>query len=798
MIYYYNREINTEGFECDEKVFVLYKGDAGVSTTSDVFKNKAILQSVKGEGVDARVAVFPGTDVPVITVTGGESVTSVITNVRKIMDSDSPDDVKNRAYLTIKNALVSNGVSSEDATMFLAAARMQISWENAGKLVMPLVVDASEVNENFRASTIEVINEINKEFTQAITSISALDNYTRHQDTCTSDFFIEIPSRQELISDTDRPLLDFIPKRDEVCTPYSDSAAYEPNYAVNGVASYLYPLIEGRKENNGKPLYENEVVYHKALSEWVSYNVEQDLGTDNGTVIDLLSQQYLFELLMCLYMWHWGHNPCVPVEIAPDSSEGDGYESSRYVFCAEAEKYNYNAVIILQQFLKDASTVLGWSVYVDAVIQLGRWGERKPTRIVFDGYDSEFDLGTGLIKKKIGDISDYTVQPVNGKESSLYAVIIDDAIVQDESIHVKKKWSFPVGVVTQKTMRGKSGDDVVIFSYVHCLDVVEMAEAGKLSVDGMEYADGAWAIRPVDKEYTVSQLIKDYENKKDSFMQFPFYRSESFKDLCVELQANGARMPANLLCIMSSRVADPRLKSRLAQFNYSGREGMMDAVSAGVVTSTVAAAEMSIVKQYLPLYECVEDARPYGLEDTLRAFQTFNGSAVKQPASLPVKQSAQPIASFGGQKSQTAPSQHQPQPTVPTPPPVASQPRMVAASAIDADWLKIVPAEAALTPVKDGEETVAYCFVERLRRQDKKNSVYFCYTVVAEESIEAHTLSTEEAVPVERIFALIMHSLYGGVLGHHGLRQIFFENSNAMCALRDRLQSIVKRLKEAK
>ena len=50
------------------------------------------------------------------------------------------------------------------------------------------------------------------------------------------------------------------------------------------------------------------------------------------------------------------------------------------------------------------NTCLG---YVDAIIQLARWGERKPTLLIVDGYALTFSLADNTTKAYVGSASDY-------------------------------------------------------------------------------------------------------------------------------------------------------------------------------------------------------------------------------------------------------------------------------------------------------------------------------------------------------------------------------------------------------
>ena len=165
--------------------------------------------------------------------------------------------------------------------------------------------------------------------------------------------------------------------------------------------------IEGDRSHNRMEPYENEEEYFNALDKWVQFNMREQYGTTNGNVIDTVSQLYLQELIARLYMLHWRHCPDVPDEIDDSIGDDSAEAFGRYIF--KDKENRTNAVIILNDYLKEAAAELGYKVYLYAVIQIARWGARKPTAIVFDDYADEFDLGLGMVNKKLGDISKYVV-----------------------------------------------------------------------------------------------------------------------------------------------------------------------------------------------------------------------------------------------------------------------------------------------------------------------------------------------------------------------------------------------------
>lgn len=804
MLFWRNVEIDAPGFECTKKVFVLECENNSAYVTTDAIKNKNLFDSIKvSDG--ARYAIIPGMSVPVITVepvNDNTNITNVCDALFKAFSAKNGAEVQ--AMRAVKSVLEPQ-VGADLASKIVSAVKLQYEWETHGELVNVLRIDASDTDVDLRATTMKCLDEMNSKFVQAITSIAPAENYTRFQNTETDTLFIEIPSRAEVAEA--ESVFSLIPQQDEVCKPYTDPAAFSADYKNKGLPKYLIAQIEGAKSNNTQDIFDNEKMYYTALDEWVRFNMREEFGDADGNVIDKLSEGYLLQLISAIYIWHWRHNPRVPegIDISNDDESVD--VGSAYLFTTEQGKSapDFNAVIILQEYLKEASTVLGYKVYLDALIQIARWGSRKQTAIVFNDYEKEFVLGRGTIRHKIGDLSEYTVIKDDGNDCKLIGLIYDNAQIRDTSLNVTA-WKFPVGVVTSTAIESPTGNHEEYFMFYHFLDLIKLLDAGELSVAGI-VNDNGWKITSDVAQYSVSELLNVYEKTGQTMLQFPFYRSQKLIDLLLELQIANSRIPTNILLIMNTRVADPNLKSSISKASFSSKEELFDAISQGRITSKVTATELNIAGALLPCYlsmsnswdgDCTSvieawrnassnydgETAWYGAVKRINSFEEST-NVTEEPKEQNVIQSL--LKANEAVKSDVTMS------TVAKP--ASAEPTTVKNTDVKqsiGSWMKAVPADATLCEVVDGENVLGYCYVESgVPIPANPRKTYSRYTMATKK--DSRTVSANK-INVYRIFALILHNIFLEDVRGSSLRQVFFEDADTLNAIKVKFQAMGKRL----
>lgn len=465
--------------------------------------------------------------------------------------------------------------------------------------------------------------------------IKESDNVTKKQENCTDELFIRLPYNFEF--DTDSEIISLIPSMDKVAVPYPAEykCAYTSDYKNLGVIpETMYGIIEGFPENNTLPVQSNEQTYYDAICDWIKYNAKETYGTipeDEAKIIpDELTELYLLELISVLYSRHWGHNPNVPsINISDDDSDDDdaGYTDSRYEYRAhsssifddtpEIQQQRVNAITLLRDFVQRAAKEIGYKAYAEAVVKLARWGTRKCSGLVFDGYNKIFQLGTNSISAYIGSISDYECAPdADGNLYSIKSLIVCDARITDNewlrSAGMKQNtFTIPVAVCLATEMHHKNGGtDCSICRYYSMIDFIIMlmkgAKVAGCSVDNLGKIS-APSIPVFSSEYaSVRDVVNFAANPNKSLLYDPIYISDAIRDLYIELEVKGQQ--ENHFSLLANKLENGRLGQNLSKVFYT-KEELDEYTKFGVnkqIASKTIGVSYRILSMILPIYVSVE------------------------------------------------------------------------------------------------------------------------------------------------------------------------------------------------
>lgn len=823
MFYFYKKNLDTPGFEEEVHVMLLCKDSAGVLgetnasyTTTDFIQNLELLKQYSTVA-GMYVAVLPGENTPIITLAQNATQCVDATKIVELLFSQfnaaGTTSLGQETMLKIKNVLVGK-IGEEHATNIIAAAVLQWNWLHSGEVSNSISVELESIDPAFRAHTRKVLDEINANFTNPLKSIDPLENVTVFQNVCTDPLFIEIPSRMKLLDDS-ISLSSMLPERKEVCEPYTDPAAYTPDYKTSGVPSYLYPMIEGNRENNGLPVQENEEKYYTALMDWVSYNVKEEFGRADGKIIDALSQAYLRELLSILYVWHWGHNPCVPSEVLPDEDDVDNLSiSSKYVFknVPGQSMPKNNAVLSMLNFVNQASLALGYEVYPRAVIQLARWGDRKPTCLQFEGFDVVFNLGTGDAQKLLGSLEDYQPKLVNGCESTAIAWITEDTAISDTSVGFKT-WPMPVGVMTVSVL-SNGDDDIELLSYYSIIDFIKELQNG-VKFDGVSLENGVFTVPTELASITVSTVLQQYEMKKDSLLKFPFYRSQALQDLFIKLRNNNYNGRDTQLSIMHSRIVTPDLQGSIEKNKFSSQEDLMRKMESGQILSLNTAISLNIAGVLLPIYKEVAKNFVQGCSNSevfsawLSAMNKYNYTDEASFFNSKSNATVSSMEAFGktsedsGEVTDTSSSSSSSSDNMKNENIVQEQATSVSNDVSNNasnnvqnnvtknSFVRVVPDDAKYLRILSFDGSLfGYCAWEDcVFESGAGKKKYIKYTVVSEHcNVPEQSISGD--IKVSKLMAYLVHTLMQLEVGSLKTQQLFFKDLDTMREYRDKINKL--------
>jgi len=534
-----------------------------------------------------------------------------------------------------------------DASDRVLACYGQLLYLSGSGYDRALILGADKIlGGNYFIATQDHLNRHNAGFSSVFQSLDASENVTLFQRECTDPLFIEIPDRNLLLNTEPDDITKLIPSGKEVSSPYQDRNAYSPKYREKGVPRHLIPMIEGNPDNNGLGIQENEQKYYSALMDWVAYNVRQEFdfaeeGIREGTVtIDGLSQDYLTELADHIYSWYWSHNLHMPLSMsaAGDWDSGDSsMAASRYEYREEAVSGGVieNAVLSLNSYLEEASAKLGYRVYVEAVIKLARWGGRKPTALSFDGYPIMFDLATNRGKQNIGSISDYQLRQYDGCQYRLTGAITIGAGVADKTFGVDRI-NVPVGIIGT-SLYVNEDRELKVPTYFSMFDAIPAIKDGTLKIQGIKWDGEAFGADGV-QQIPIADLVDDYQNNSDQFLQNPFSKSNEMKELCIGFGVRGGETSQNIMSILNEAVKDPELHTKFEKFKMKDISELQGMIMSGVSYSTSAILTANLAKIALPVVLKVEgDSLGECLNSWDRALASWKGLKsfyVKEPVTV--------------------------------------------------------------------------------------------------------------------------------------------------------------------
>lgn len=593
MLFYVQREITMpNGTTQPVKILIGAKitGSTTILEATELMKDASQLELISSECVP-RIAAFSKESLLYVTADeiydNSVAVDVVVKAVEQVLNSAPGAKLSPAQSSTLIKKLVAmtNGaIDEETATCIVWYALKFVEYERDKMLTGPINVGPSYYDPRFITQTQMIVNEINSALAWPYSELSPQDNETNTQSECTDKLFIELPNRNQFMQD-DFKMSNVLPVITTLCDPYKGLQLEDITEYKNDthVPQSMYPLFEGVTKNNTFKLYDNEQLYYKALIEWIQFNMKNsalgdvDLSVTNPN-IDKISQSYLEELAKLLYTRHWYHNINIPIYNPLESSDDDMMDLvsessgdsvlSDYKFRATASEKDairagikeftmssstrVNALEQLIEFLSEASLSAGYIAYVQAIIQLARWGERKPTCIVIEGYSLVFSLGDNKIKPYMGDIADYTLVEVDGCPVNATAALYNDITLKCKQFMQDNNYSgntitAPVGLTVTKCLKNSTNQGpremVTVLNY-SIIDIVNSyVEGDPIKIAGIKYENGKFSTNDAilldegNTYFTMQQSIREEDN-----LEMPFKVSQDLEDLLLELDIHSAKI----------------------------------------------------------------------------------------------------------------------------------------------------------------------------------------------------------------------------------------------------------------
>ena len=330
-----------------------------------------------------------------------------------------------------------------------------------------------------------------------------------------------------------------------------------------------------------------------------------------------------------MYSLHWSHNRAVPCSIAIDNVSEDSditsAESKYEFYLDERQGSGYiNALVLLENFLKSVSTKCGYKVYVDAVLQLSRWGLDKPTALVFDNYDKVFVLGTNEVRSKAIDLSTCVIAKHDGCDNYVAEYIVLDKEITDKSVeslpalakNFTKRITVPVGIgiatdyvpeALDKSQSFSKDDVTTNYKYYSFIDFVKLIENDKDFVEnlsGVTYDGTSINLAKLDHVETITSILEKLHNSSMLESYNPFFRSEELTGIYMEIGAKmDSELPPSILTILNSKFDSPSLAMGFKTISFSSKEELLEKKRTyQIVGSLQNAIDVCILKEVLPIF----------------------------------------------------------------------------------------------------------------------------------------------------------------------------------------------------
>lgn len=583
---------------------------------------------------------------PVIISTGGRAleITKMHKQITDLIDKRGLKIVvknKQSLYNTVNQQLGGNNL---DLATFIIDALID---ERMVKLSLKDIDNfpVMDIDKNFASIILDELH--NREVAKYTTNL--------FQKECTDKLSLALPSRA-LLANEDIEYGDLVPKRSEICDPYTIPAMYTTDYKApgSGVPASMYPLVEGKASNNTLPIQDNEREMYDKLVKWMQGNVVAEYGKsaldteDKNVVLDINTQEYLNTLMCAIYSWHWSHNPNVPFYDPEEKSTGDDDDSdtsSKYSYHIKpGEEFNMriNAYFPLQNFVKDAAITLGYKVYAEAIVKLCRWGSRKPSALYFDGYPKIFELGTNRVRSYLGNISDYK-QAIDSDGCNLIAkkIIYDNTRITSTDYTVANGYkynTFPtsIGVVFAQIYTNKNDPSrkIQLESYYSMLDIVILLMMNEKGIP-TEFKPKGFSVDKDGKIHapellkdsvTMDELVAKYNSEKGSLMADPFYKNKVLQDLAINLKCESTTGIAMTHFSIISDSIQADFNNDYKDNEFHSKEELADKMASWIIQSAETATTLMIAKKLLPIVidvnnECINGKTTKDVETILNAYR---------------------------------------------------------------------------------------------------------------------------------------------------------------------------------
>jgi hypothetical protein len=586
----------------------ILSNDRTLRLLSDLgFRMKVTVPEVANPELVTEVAyLVPQEDSPSLDVT---SILSVFKTAGFSMKADKAEGLSKLLAAKYKLEL------SVEELLELQQAYKEFLEYSKGTFVIPIKVSSLFFTDAGR--TLTSIKRYNDRQGPQFEYLTKELNVTNKMQKEEDIFFIEIPSLEKIRSN-DISLNALLPDIKEVFKPFSHPI-YGSTYALrymesNGVqrqsildqfkkryGKYEEPIpkmtfehVMGDTDNNELPIQPNELAYYNALIEFIKYDIAQ-LGREepveelfNKNVCSKDLQEYLQQTVMRIAAYNFMPTRNFPIYSNNETEEEyeSRLEKDSVDFSSLEDKHIYDqdsinnivsGPVFLEYFLTSAANKVGLRAYVEAIIKLSRWGDRKPTALVIEGEDTYLDMISMSTRSLLGAKEEMVPIDVDGFSLDFGGALAFENKIKDKELltamGLKSPWiDIPIGLEGVRVYSG--GIKQKYYITLPELVMLYTSSPDTKVMRGIELKNGSFVVDssvvPDDLESMMVNYTDYYPKLQDSSDSFSVgHTSRELKALCMEYQC----VPFSGLEVMAtSLMSEDAMSTRLQEMSFSSKE----------------------------------------------------------------------------------------------------------------------------------------------------------------------------------------------------------------------------------
>lgn len=574
-------------------------------------------------------------------------------------------DYINRLKKALFDLFSKNGGEYEDIDYGVTVLFSQIKPYFSGELLIHIEYQKGAINYDRHSTIKEAIDKINLMVSATSKYVSPVLNESVKQEEPSDKFFIKLPDYEKfkggwLVGGS------LIPALSSIWVPFAHPAYYCPywkrlknssyDFRVRFLSSidqendisfdkkYItewvdYPdeYILGNSENDELPIMDNEIDYYNTLLKFIEFDLKQNyspeiaekLLNEGGLTPEM--EEFLDELLERILSQNWS---CAGMfRIGAYSGNDDDEEDLReddgslaeYRYYKDTNERKFDGMAMIEGFIKkiahgDQNTKPGGcKTYVEAIIKLARWGERKPANLKLDGSEIQFSLTRFSACKPAVKFDELVTKTVNGRPLCLQGYITLNWKLSDSdyisTIGSKGSILAPVGFIAVKKFEGDT--DLSQIVYISLMDVIYEYLSGNQFINGIDLnKDGIFT---VDNEEcsaysdSLANVIHTVESSPSCIVYVTKHLEDIAKDVSLSVKsmtdlfslAKASNTPGSIFSKWFSRLP-AKNKMHLLQ------------IDSDRIMQPMSLMYMSVLKYVLPVYMKYSDIfKPIMDEDLL-------------------------------------------------------------------------------------------------------------------------------------------------------------------------------------